>query len=185
MELERLKHTAEIASNIAVVLVAVAMLSFAIAYFWIPANPTMVGGLQKGQQLSALPGIDYGGAHQTLLIALNTDCSYCKESIPLYRKVTNAYPPGTKSLRVVALFPNKSREVADYLTANSLKIDSIADVNFTALHVSATPTMILVNSRGEIQNFWLGRLAESESAALLRELRVELEDFSGHDGRSN
>ena len=173
MELERLKNSLEIASNIAVVLVAVAVLSFAIAYFWIPANPRIIGGLQRGQQFSAVPNVDYGSAQQTLLIALNTDCSYCKESVPLYRRVMDAYPPGSKSVRVVALFPNKSKEVADYLTANSLKVDSISDVNFTTLHVSGTPTMILVNSRGELQNFWLGRLGQPESAAFLRELRVE------------
>lgn len=174
MELERLKNTAEIASNIAVVLVAVAVLSFAIAYFWIPSKPKMIAGLEKGQQFSPVPNLDYKDTEQTLLIALNTDCPYCMESVPLYRKVMDAYPRGNKSLRIVALFPNKIKEVADYLTANALNVDSVADLNLDALHVPGTPTMILVNGRGEVQNFWLGRLGEPESAAFLRELKVEV-----------
>ena len=173
MEQERLKNTAEIASNIAVVLVAIAVLSFAIAYFWIPSKPKMIGGLEKGQQFSPVPNLDYKGTEQTLLIALNTDCSYCQESVPLYRKVMDAYPRGNKSLRIVALFPNKIKEVADYLMANALNVESVANVNLDAIHVSGTPTMILVNGRGEVQNFWLGRLGEPESAAFLRELKVE------------
>lgn len=173
MEPERLKDTAEIASNIAVVLVAVAVLSFAIAYFWIPPKPKMIAGLEKGQSFSPVPNLDYKSTEQTLLIALNTDCSYCQESMPLYRKVMDAFPRGNKSLRIVALFPNKTKEVADYLMANTLNIDSVADVNLDALHVRGTPTMILVNGRGEVQNFWLGRLGELESAAFLRELKVE------------
>ena len=83
------------------------------------------------------------------------------------------FPPRYKSLRIVALFPNKVKEVADYLTANALNVDSVADVNLDAIHVPGTPTMILVNGRGEVQNFWLGKLAEPESAAFLRELKFE------------
>ena len=173
MEQERLKNTAEIASNIAVVVVAVAVLSFAIAYFWIPSEPKMIAGLEKGQQFSPVPNLDYKGTEQTLLIALNTDCSYCQESVPLYRKVMDAYPRGNKSVRIVALFPNKIKEVADYLMANALSVDSVADVNLDAIRVPGTPTMILLNGRGEVQNFWLGRLGEPESAAFLRELKVE------------
>ena len=85
----------------------------------------------------------------------------------------NAYPRGNKSLRIVALFPNKIKEVADYLMANALNVDSVAEVNLNALHIPGTPTMILVNSRGQVQNFWAGKLAEPESAAFLRELKVE------------
>jgi hypothetical protein len=173
VEEERLKNAAEIASNIAVVLVAVAVLSFAIAYFWIPSQPKMIAGLEKGQQFSPVPNLDYKGSEQTLLIVLNTDCSYCQQSVPLFRKVMDAFPRGNKSLRVVALFPNKIKEVADYLRANALNVDSVADVNLDALHVPGTPTMILVNRRGEVQNFWLGKLEEPESAAFLRELKIE------------
>ena len=57
MEQERLKNTAEIASNIAVVLVAVAVLSFAIAYFWIPPKTKMIAGLEKGQEFSPVPNL--------------------------------------------------------------------------------------------------------------------------------
>ena len=125
MEQERLKNTAEIASNIAVVLVAVAVLSFAIAYFWIPPKPKMIAGLEKGQQFSLVPNLDYKGTEQTLLIALNTECSYCQESVPLYRKVMDAYPPGNKSLRIVALFPNKIQGI-DYCPPTTKSTVSIA-----------------------------------------------------------
>jgi hypothetical protein len=94
VEQERLKNAAEIASNIAVVLVAIAVLSFAIAFFWMPAKPKVIAGLEKGKQFSVLRNVDYRSTEQTLLIALNTDCSYCQESVPLYRKVMDAYPRG-------------------------------------------------------------------------------------------
>jgi hypothetical protein len=172
--MERLKSTLEIATNIAVLLVAIAALStLAIILFLRPATPNLRPGLEKGKVFAQLPQVDYGSREETLLIVLNTNCSYCFESIPFYRKLSDAQPQGSKSLRIVALFPNGGEEVAKYLKENQLTVETVADVDLGVLGISGTPTMILVNSKGEVKNFWLGKLSDTESDEFFRSLTSE------------
>lgn len=172
--MERLRSTLEIATNIAVLLVAIAALStLAIIVFLKPATPNLRPGLEKGKVFAQVPKVDYGSREQTLLIFLNTNCSYCLESIPFYRKLSDAQPQGSKSLRIVALFPNKAEEVAKYVKENQLTVENVAEVDLGVLGISGTPTMILVNSKGEVKNFWLGRLSNTETDEFFRSLTAE------------
>ena len=120
--------------------------------------------------LAPIPKLDYGNSKQTLLIALNTNCSYCRESLPFYRKLVLANGLANESLRVVAVFPNKAEEVARYAKENDLLFDAIADLQFSRYKISGTPTMILVNNSGEVNNFWVGKLPDIEADRLIRSL---------------
>ena len=174
MERQAFKNTLEIATNIAVVLVAIAALStLATNKLLSPETPTFIAGLQKGKPFGEVSRVDYRGSEQTLLIAMNTNCSYCQESLPFYRKLADTQPPGNKSLRIVALFPNKAEQVAKYVRANQFNIDTVADVDLRGLGVSGTPTMILVNNKGEVKNFWLGKLADKEAEEVIRSLTAD------------
>src|SRR6185295_14573780 len=136
-------------TSIAVLLVAIAALSiFAITVFVKPEPSVFTPGLERGKPFGQIANVNYRDSEQTLLIALNTNCSYCRESLPLYRTLSQAQPPGSKSLRIVALFPNKAHEVAQYVKENQLIFDTIAEVDFDSLHVAGTPTMILVSESG-------------------------------------
>lgn len=172
--MERLKSTLEIATNIAVLLVAIAALStLAIIVFLKPPTPNLRLGLEKGKIFAQIPKVDYGSREQTLLIVLNTNCSYCLESVPFYRRVFDAQPQGSKSLHIVALFPNSAKEAARYVKENQLTVETVADVDLGVLGISGTPTMILVNSRGEVKNFWLGKLSDTETDDFFRSLTAE------------
>lgn len=174
MERPTLKSTLEVSTSIAVLLVAVAALStLAITFFVKPASPNFRPGLEKGKALGQVSNLDYRSSEETLLIALNTNCSYCRESLPLYRKLSATQPQGNKSLRIIALFPNRAEEVARYVKENQLVVDTIANVDFASLPVSGTPTMILVNNRGEVKDFWVGKLAATEADEFVRSLSAE------------
>jgi hypothetical protein len=169
-----LKATLEVSTNIAVLLVAIAVLSvLAIAVFTRPPAPNLSPGLEKGRVIGQLPNVDYRSSDQTLLIMLNTNCSYCRESLPLYRKIVDAQPQRNQSLRVIAVFPNSEDQVGKYLKENQLTVDSVAGVDFQALRVSGTPTMVLVNNRGEVKDFWTGKLDDREADDFVRTLLTE------------
>jgi len=174
LDRQKLKSTLEIATNIAVLLLAVVALStLTITFFLNPATPKLRPGLEKGKAFGQVSKVDYRSSEQTLLIALNTNCSYCRESLPLYRKLEEVQHEGNKSTRILALFPNSEEEVARYTEANQLKLDTVANVDFRPLLISGTPTMVLVNKSGEVKNFWLGKLADPEEDEFLRSLIAE------------
>ena len=153
---------------------SVAVLSvLAINVFVKPSTPSLRLGFEKGKPFGPVSRVDYRSSNQTLLIVLNTDCSYCRESLPLFRNLSNAQPQDSKALHIVALFPNKESQVAQYVKENHFPVETVSEVDLSKLGVSGTPTMILVNDRGEVRDFWLGKLENSEAEEVFRALHLK------------
>jgi predicted transcriptional regulator len=154
-------------------MVALTVLSIIAVFFFVrESSPKLSLGLEKGKTFAQLSNIDYSKSDQTLLIALNSTCSYCQESLPLYRRVTSNRVRTDKALRVVGLFPNDAEEVVKYIQQNQLIIDTVAGVDFNALHISGTPTMILVDHNGVVKEFRNGKLSDRETDEFLRFLSL-------------
>ena len=163
MDRKSLKSALEISTNIAVLLLALTLLSIlAVNFFRRPQLPNLSPGLERGKVFGPISNVDYASSEQTLLIALNTKCSFCRESLPHYRKLLDTVPRGSKSLHVVAIFPDSPEDVARYLKENQLSIDSIAEVDFASLRIGGTPTMVLVNNSGQVKDFWSGKLEDRD-----------------------
>lgn len=169
----------EVLTNVAVLLVAVCLLAvLALNYLGgqKPA-PRIVEGLQKGQQLPTIPGVDYPDATSTLLIAMSTKCDYCTQSIPFYNQLADLKNNGKISLRAVALFPNSNGEVQRYARQYQLKIDHKSSIDFGQLRLAGTPTMILVDQNGRVVNFWVGALKPEAQQQFLNSLETRYSDL--------
>lgn len=171
MERRKFKHTLEIVTNIAVLAVAILIIwTFIGSYFTRRSLPPLQSGLQKGMPFTQLPGISYSDSPQTLIVAMNTQCHYCKESIPFYRRLAEQQAHGNKATRIVAVFPNSQEEVDQYLKENQLNLATVTAVDLSKLSLSGTPTMILVDSDGKIRDFWAGRLPDETEKQIVNAL---------------
>jgi len=162
----------EILTNVAVLLVAVSILAI-IALNYIGGQrptPQIIEGLQRGQQFPMVSGIDYAGTASTLLIAMNTKCDYCTQSIPFYNQLADIKNTGKISPRAVAIFPNSKDEVQQYTQQYQLKIDHKSAIDFEHLKLAGTPTMILVDQNGRVINFWVGALRPEAQQQFLNSL---------------
>ena len=169
LDRKRLRNLLETYTSIAVLLFAIASLSSIAINYSGKQPPTILRtGLERGMVFAPIPKIDYGNSKQTLLIALNTNCSYCRESLPFYRKLVLANGLSNDSLHIVAVFPNQADEVARYAKENELILDTITDLEFSRFKISGTPTMVLVNQSGEVNDFWIGKLPDTEADQLIR-----------------
>ena len=72
--------------------------------------------------------------------------------------------------RVVPIFPNSNKAVSDYLQQNHLDWAPLREIDFDSLGVSGTPTMILLNANGTIENIWVGKIPEDQEAKLIDEI---------------
>lgn len=161
------KHL-EVATNIAVLLVAVVVLiTFAWKFLAGSPKPKLQSGLQKGVAFKQLSGIPYGDSPQTLFIAMSTKCHYCDESVPFYKHLVEIQR-GNSTTRLIALFPNTQSEVNQYVKDRQLDLNTIAAVDFNALNVSGTPTMILIDRNGKILDFWVGKLLEGDQLQVVK-----------------
>src|SRR5688500_13287777 len=82
------KSYLEIITNVAGVLVAaVIVFSFASSFFVQRRTAQPQVGLRKGIVLGQIANVDYNAAPQTLLLLMNTECRYCEQSLPFYKKL--------------------------------------------------------------------------------------------------
>jgi hypothetical protein len=180
VEPSRIRNYLEVATNAAVLLVAVLILSaFALSYFsgrnsgrtaTDGPSRTVTEGLQRGQQIPSIGGIDYSSSPRTLLIAMNTQCGHCTASIPFYNQLAELKWNGKPPLHIVTAFPNPSENVRQYLEQHQLKLESRNSVDLGQLKIPGTPTMILVDANGHIVDFWVGELSPETQKKVVQSL---------------
>ena len=120
--------------------------------------------------LASLPGSSYGSSPRTLLIAMNTRCGFCAESVPFYNRLTASRQANSQSVRIVALFPDSVDEVRRYVEQKQLGVETIAAVDLSKFNVSGTPTLILIDSSGKVLDFWLGKLTTDTEQQVIQRI---------------
>ena len=120
-----------------------------------PIDPTET----LGRLESEIVGRRINGAElapsRTLVMALRSDCVFCQESMPFYRRLLERDRAG---VRIVVAAPRDDTGIGDYLESEGTKPDSIVFVEPDALPVSGTPTLLYVDDEGLITHAWIGLL---------------------------
>lgn len=167
---DKLNSRIQLAANVAIIIVA--LLTSAVL-----AKRYLLGGtgggrpdphIAAGTTLS-LPGVDWAGAEKTLLLTLSTDCRFCTESAPFYRRLA-ASTAGRTDVRLVALLPQSPGESREYLSRHGVEVREVIQARPGSLGVAGTPTLILVNKSGSVIKSWVGRLPEGEESEVMAHL---------------
>jgi hypothetical protein len=171
MDKVRVKTGVEIISSAAVIVMAVLLcVSLLFHYFSRPSGVALRHGLQNGQQIAALTGIDYRTSSKTVVIALSTKCS-CPESLELYKQVSSVYRQAGSDIQLVAVFPESQTDVETFMADAKLDFKGIANVNLDKLSIPGTPSIVLIDREGKVIDFWLGRVSgNSEKEAIIAAL---------------
>jgi hypothetical protein len=67
---------------------------------------------------------------------------------------------------VLAAFPEPAAEIRRTLAGRLSGVQTLERVDLRALRVVGTPTVMLVDSQGQVLSVWIGQLSSSEQAAL-------------------
>lgn len=161
-----MKARLEAIGNITVIVVALAVGYVVLGrYAAVYRAPRSVS---VGDQLGTIPNVNWTRHRHTLVLALNTGCHFCEQSAPFYQKLADAQPQASDGLEIVAVFPNDTDTVRQYMTREDLRIRSVSAVALDKLRVDGTPTVILVNSGGRVERVWIGTLTPSEELDVLK-----------------
>jgi thiol-disulfide isomerase/thioredoxin len=128
-----------------------------------PVGPTV------GTQIS-VPGISWNDSDETIVLALSNKCHFCTESAPFYQKLVSELT-GRKDVRVIAVFPQDIEEGKKYLDGLSVPITQIARAPLDSLGVRGTPTLLIVDKNGAVQQSWVGRLNTERENEVLRGIK--------------
>lgn len=163
----------ELVANLAIIVVAILLGVVLVRNYLfrspVPTQAAAITGIQAGTKLS-LPNIDWNANRQTLVMALSTNCHFCTESAPFYQRLVQERV-GHRNVRLIAVFPQPSREGEEYLKGLALNVDDVKQAELGSLGVSGTPTLILLNNEGVVEDSWRGKLNGDREGEVLRRLQ--------------
>jgi hypothetical protein len=108
---------------------------------------------ERGTAAESLPGVRYDDVQATLVLYVRSTCRFCTASMPFYQKLSGQ--PGVhRAVRMVVASPESVETSAAYLQAHELRVDQLVSFQGRA---TGTPTLLLVDRRGLIQQVWLGQ----------------------------
>jgi hypothetical protein len=167
-----LRERVEISANVAVIGVAVLLSAALIKVFFLPPRsqtyPRAADAIAAGTSLKGrIPGMDWKRNGRTLVLAISTQCHFCKVSTPFYHKVRAEL----KTLRTIAVVPQPANEAEQYLKDEGVRVDQVKQASLGDIGVRGTPTLLLVNSAGVVTNVWVGRLQPEREQQVLAALR--------------
>lgn len=121
-----------------------------------------------GEQLDpATVGIDFEAGARTLIMVLHSDCQFCQQSMPFYRRVLEF---DTADTQVVVATSHDDNGIDDYLASERVEPDALVFVEPRKLPVAGTPTLLLVDGQGLITHAWIGLLNGDREAEVISAL---------------
>jgi len=152
------KARLEVATNIAVlVAVAVFLVFFGRQEYerhHISARPVHTSLV--GQKI-ALPGVQFAPKSRTLLLAISTTCHFCKDSEPFYQQLAMS---NHGQVKVIAVLPQPLAEAHTYVQSSIAPSIQVVSSRLDSIGVTGTPTVLLLDGAGKVQQAWVGKLNE-------------------------
>jgi hypothetical protein len=167
------KSTLDTAANIAIIVVcAIAAFVLIRNQFFPAAPPPRPGEVAQGDQIAALQQVVPAGADRALVMALSPGCHFCTESMPFYKRLIDERNQQGSNVKVVAAVPAEEAKDAEMkiMTEAGVQPDSVATLNFQEAKVAGTPTLLLVDNKGEVLDVWVGKLDEGGEKKVLKAL---------------
>ncbi len=156
----------EVVSNVAIIVLAVIVAFIALRNYVFTPRATVE--LPQGTKL-ALPGVQWNERPFTLVMVMRKDCQFCSASAEFYRRLLEE--TARLGVPVIAALPDEIAASQEYLRKLGIAVHDVRSVSLRTLGVGATPTLVLVDTRGAVARSWVGQLPEADEAEVIRSLR--------------
>jgi hypothetical protein len=126
-------------------------------------------GYAKGEAAPALQGLDFSTQERTVVLFATTRCRYCAESMPFYQRLGEKVA-ARRGARFVVVSPEPTAALAAYLQGRQVSPSAVLSVEARSVRVRGTPTLLVVDRRGQIDEAWEGKLTPAQEEAVLSSL---------------
>lgn len=167
--MEKINQKIELVANIFIILLVLGIGIVLVQNYLLAAPPNRQVQIEPkiGSQMNA-PDVDWSQQPKTLILALKAGCRFCNESAPFYKRVVETVKD--KNIKLVAVFPTEIEESAKHLNELGLTNVEVKRSSLGSLQVGGTPTLILTDNKGEITDYWVGKLSPDEETKVLNKL---------------
>ncbi len=154
------------AVNLAVLVASVAIIYHVARTAYVDRAQTRPVSIAVGTTLADSDQLKFRAARRTLVLVTSSKCPYCRASMPFYKSLTAA--AHAAGVRVVGIAAEEVGVHREFLNVNGLYVDDVTSVRDIGIHVSGTPTLILVDSHGIVRASWEGQLSPNKESQTLR-----------------
>lgn len=168
--MNKFNQRAELAANVLIVVVAVLLIGVIAQKYLFKspaADPAVRVQPTVGKKVN-LADVNFSENPRTVVLALQTTCHFCNESAPFYKRL--AEETKGKNIKLVAVFPTNVEDSARHLTELGVTGFEVKQAPISALDASGTPTLIITNEKGEVTNFWIGKLPAEKETEVINQL---------------
>lgn len=169
------KSTLDTVANIAIIIVC------AIAAFILIRNnffnQNQAGGprppeIEVGEKHDALAQVVPAGSERALVVALSPTCHFCEESMPFYKRLVDERNQKGSQVKVIAAVSQEGAKAEEQqkLAAAGVNADGVVVLDFNSVKLRGTPTIVLVDNKGEVHEVWVGKQAASGEEEILEAL---------------
>ncbi len=168
--MSKISQKLDVLANVLIVVVALLLIGIiGQKYFFAKEN----GGQQARVsptigKLVNLPDEDFVAQPKTVILALQTTCHFCNESVPFYKRLVESVKD--KNIKIVAVFPQSIEESTAHLKQLGMTGIEVKQAPISTLDASGTPTLILTNQKGEVTNFWIGKLSADNETEVINQI---------------
>jgi hypothetical protein len=146
-------------ANIAVIVgVAVFLLLVVQHRLWrsnpSPPNSAAMAEALKGKTIR-VAGLDFPRSRASVLLVIAKGCHFCEDSLPFYRALA-AETQGKVDL--LAALPQPRPEGEAYLKEAGVPAAQVASAPPSQFGLGGTPTLVLLDRSGKVQEVWIGLL---------------------------
>jgi len=120
------------------------------------AMPALTTPISAGQTIASVGALGVGKAPKTLIVFTSSECHFCIESLPFYRRLAQAVKGS--GVRLVAVSWEDPERNKAFLASGGVTVDAAVSLAEAHLALSGTPTLILVRHDGKTINTWPGWL---------------------------
>jgi thioredoxin-related protein len=134
-----------------------------------PAPPGSPAIAQKGERFDQLKAVVPAGSRRALIAALSPACQYCDESLTFYKQIVDERDQRKSPVKFIAAVSTEGvkAEEAQKLATAGARPDALVQIDFAAVKVPGTPTLMLVDDEGEVLDVWVGKLDASGQQKVL------------------
>jgi len=154
----RLRRGLETGLNALIMLASLALV-VGVAYSQLGPSRSLQSSrdvLSKGKKLK-ISGVEWSNSQRTIVLALSTHCHFCTASGDFYKRLQEV--ARARGVPIVAVLPQPTDEARSYLENLGVRIAVVKQAPLDSLRVSATPTLMMVNSEGVVTDSWIGQLS--------------------------
>lgn len=169
--MNKINYRVELAANVLIVVVAILLIGVVVQRYFFSSSITASQKARVqpivGKKVN-LENIDFSAQPKTVLLALQTTCHFCNESAPFYKKLIEQAKG--KNIKFVAVFPTPVADSTKHLAELGITGFEVKQAPISQLDASGTPTLIIANSKGEVEKFWIGKLRTEKESEVVNQI---------------